>query len=425
MLAAVPLLGALMIVLGGVTSLCSFYDSESRRVRIQSLVDIQSQLLARGGLGNTFLEEAKAEIRSRGTTKRIQARLHQALQLDPNNIEALAYSTSLEVIQLSFMHFLGKNATARFRSRLAAVQQAARTAHRIAPRVHVFLDVLGIAADLEGQHESARKLFRKSASLRRDPYWHELLAVSWGMSDRNDLALAELQKAEAKGAEGPEFQFQYACSLMHDGDHEAAYPRLLASYKSGWRHPLLLHHLSTYHFYRGNFLVMFRYDFQLVLVHSKYGALSIQLIGRLLAAANLLMIMTMFVPGRLIGALCRRLPILSRLRLTQLQSPYPEVALGDELLKMGHYKPAERNFRAILLRRENYAPAYDKLAISLRMQGRNDEALPFFERAVELDPSHKAYRWNLEQCKAGPPGRLLTYSEKELEEVKFPSSTGD
>lgn len=70
------------------------------------------------------------------------------------------------------------------------------------------------------------------------------------------------------------------------------------------------------------------------------------------------------------------------------------------LLQEQKFRAAETRFKAALKIRPDWAGAHNNLGIAIASQGRVAEALPHFERAVELDPSMQDARANRDQARA-------------------------
>lgn len=209
-----PAIGTIIIIIGIAISLYSYLESESARKSANVLLEAQSQILTKSGSGNPYLEAAKNEARKRGATKKFTNYVEEAHRLDPNDIDALAYLCTNRVLELSFVEYLCKSDETSFKSQLTQVHELIKEGIEKAPQNPIFYESAGIIADLEGDHEQARRQFEKSALFRSDPYWRISMAVSWVYSGRIDKAMNEMDKAKKEGAHGVTFEFQYGNILQ-------------------------------------------------------------------------------------------------------------------------------------------------------------------------------------------------------------------
>ena len=69
-----------------------------------------------------------------------------------------------------------------------------------------------------------------------------------------------------------------------------------------------------------------------------------------------------------------------------------QAALGRRDLKNGDFQAAASHLRRALQRRPPVATTYADLADALAHLGQTEEALPFFEKAIELDPFNPVTR---------------------------------
>jgi serine/threonine-protein kinase len=74
--------------------------------------------------------------------------------------------------------------------------------------------------------------------------------------------------------------------------------------------------------------------------------------------------------------------------------PDAHLALGDAFLELGQYVHAEEEFRLGLKLAET--PAFlNNLGEALLYQGRDQDAIPYFSRALKLSPNQSLFWWNI------------------------------
>ena len=80
------------------------------------------------------------------------------------------------------------------------------------------------------------------------------------------------------------------------------------------------------------------------------------------------------------------LKVLGQLEKTQPDDPLVQSALGRKALKNGDYTAAVGHLRRALQDGQPVATTYSDLADALAHLGQTEEALPLFEKAIDLDP---------------------------------------
>ncbi|MGE0863660.1 MAG: tetratricopeptide repeat protein [Vicinamibacterales bacterium] len=106
-------------------------------------------------------------------------------------------------------------------------------------------------------------------------------------------------------------------------------------------------------------------------------------------------------------------PLLS----TSLMRAITETNLAAALQAQGRYDEAVAHYQRALAHRDTYAPAYNNLGTALRAQGKLDEAIAQYRRALSLQPDFPDARFNLANAEMAK-GQPLTAIEQFREALK-------
>jgi len=393
-----PVIGSILIIIGVIGGIWSFLATETKNKQSDYLFDAQATLLARHGVGNTYAEAVKLELKKTGSSKNATHLLMKALDIEPNNLDALTLLCSILALNLSFSKLT------KFSSKEGSIKNILKLAKKLTerglsldPKSHVFHDARGIIYDFEGKHNKARKEFTISSLLRTDPYWHLLFATSWHMSGEHEKALSEMKKASDKGACGWLFESYYGRALKYVGEYEGALKHLeKAIIQKKWRFELL-HCLADTHLAIGNYSSASKYKalsgLEIITVSFKIG------LKCLLESMLLVLTVTACNFSKFTWKLTKHIPVLKKLQLNFLPPFEPEFSLGYSLLEEKHLPAAEKLFCRACAVVPEWGQTHSNLALCLAMQGKKMEAIESINRAIELDPKNEAYTWNKEQIK--------------------------
>ena len=376
-----PAVGAVMMVLGSIGALWDHFSSEIQSKEVESLFEAQAILLANKGIGNLYTEAGKHELNN-GLSNRAIERFQKALAVDANDKEALCLLGAMLAIELGSEQWPKLKKEAQFRGKIKIAKECAEKGKRMYPRDHRFYDVLGIIFDIEGDHENARAEFRQSGALRSDPFWHLLLATSWGMSGNDKEGLAEMRRAIKKGAKYWLVDFYYGRALGRYGDYDKALPELEKAFKARRWHVQVLREIADVHYFEGHFREA-----------AKFAALcGIALLGRRpgsgirqfgWAVHHILLYWTLGV-SKMVRPISRRIPILNWVHLKLCPPDAPEAALAETLLQQGHYRFAEKHLRRACEVLPNSPWLLANLSTCLSIQGKKSEAIEICDRAIRL-----------------------------------------
>lgn len=391
-----PMIGSILIITGVLGGIWTFLTSEAKSKQGDYLLDAQAVLLARHGVGNTYAEAVKLELKKTGSSKNAKELLLKALDIEPNNLDALTSLCSILALNVSFSRWTKSSSKEdNIQNIFELAKKLTERGLALAPKSHIFHDARGILYDFEGKHNKARKEFSVSSSLRTDPYWHLLFATSWHMSGEHGKAFSEMEKARDKGAHGWLFDFYYGQALQAVGDYEKALSHLGKTIKQiGWKvEPL--HFLSDTHNSIGNYSKAAKFK----------GLTGIAIITLSFEAGLKYLLESMF--QLIIGLACnfskftwkitRFIPVLRDIQL-KLTPPFePEFSIGCSLIEKKHFTAAEKLFRRSCAAVPEWSETHSNLALCLAMQGKKKEAIESIDRAIGLDPENEAYTWNREQ----------------------------
>jgi hypothetical protein len=89
-----PITGSILTILGVIGAIFSYLSSESQNQQRDFLIDAQVTLFAQYGLGNIYIELFKKELLKTGSVNNGIRILKKALDINPNDVDALAYLTT-------------------------------------------------------------------------------------------------------------------------------------------------------------------------------------------------------------------------------------------------------------------------------------------------------------------------------------------
>ncbi|MCB7130419.1 MAG: hypothetical protein J3T61_12880, partial [Candidatus Brocadiales bacterium] len=217
---AYPIIGVCLISVGILIAVWQYVASAAKRREQDAFNETLSILFARSGFGNIYKQAIFLDLERKGSTEFLSKSLEKALQVDPDDKEALELHAATLAISLS------QAARERyFGVSQQAIQHATSVAERgqdLYPSSHYFSDALGILCDVKMDHDVARQWFLKSGRLRNDPYWRLQMATSYGMSGQYDLGLQEMANAVREGAEGWLVDLYFGRALCGVGRYEDA-----------------------------------------------------------------------------------------------------------------------------------------------------------------------------------------------------------
>lgn len=380
-------LGGLLVVVGGITSLYSWWTSEAKVNEHEDFMEAQTILLAKGGLGNAITESIQNEIRRGGSAKDDAARLQKALELTPDDVETLELLSAVLALKLNYQNFVwGKAEWPGLRDASAEARSYAERGHELAPRSSLLLSSLGILCDLEGDHKQARDYFRRAGGVGAGPAWRLYAGVSYGMEGKFLQGLAEIEKAAEEGATGWFVDMYRGRALNNVGRFDEAFGYLYRSYEVRGRVPELLKQLALAAMNSGRTLTAAKSDwlaeFTLARRHGKERLRDLLLSTLLLIQAALLALSKNLWPYT------RWVPILGHLQVRFLPPDSPEALFVLHLASEGKHDAALLLARrALRLMPERIRNHESVVALLINTQNRN-EALEACGRALERWPNH-------------------------------------
>jgi tetratricopeptide (TPR) repeat protein len=131
---AYPWIGAAMTIIGVIGALIDRCSSEIRNKQIESLIDAQALLLANKGLGNLYTEAGKIELK-KGGSKAVE-NFQKALDINPDDKEALASLSAILALELSNQNWLHHGAGKKYQTILSIAKSCALKGKQIAPKDH-------------------------------------------------------------------------------------------------------------------------------------------------------------------------------------------------------------------------------------------------------------------------------------------------
>jgi len=388
-----PVLGGILIGIGVMGGILTYILSEFNTSQKEYFHEATAKLLAESGIGNIYVESLMLEINKTGVAKNSINKLNKALEINPNDIDALSLISTIIVLNLYVSRWI--NSSENQVKLLSHVKSIVERGLALAPEKSIFHDVKGMIFDFEGMHNQAREEYNISSKIRTDPYWHLLLATSFNMTEENTKAIQEMEQAKKEGAAGWLFEFYFGRALVAIGEYKTAIEYLESSLKQNRMKFEILHFLSKGYYSIGNFGKYAYYEL--------YAGLSIITQSTKTGIHYIFLAFVHYIIGficgisHLIWKFSKKIPILNKIHLKLIPPYEPYLTVGNSLLKKNQFKAAEDLFRIICNNIPSLSIGHCNLAISLAKQGRKKEAIQELDLALLIDPDNDLFKWNKEQ----------------------------
>jgi tetratricopeptide (TPR) repeat protein len=338
-------LGLTLIFIGVIGSVYLFLDSEANQAKSDRFADTTARILALSGAGNPYTQMIEEDLAKPGKYRNILEALDKALEIDPNDVNALAQYVTISALHLSFANQVAPGSVTELNALFAKTAERIDRGLKIGHERFQFCAAKGILLDEIGKHAEARQWFDEVGKVQSFPFpfWRLLKATSFGQERDYVSALQELEKALEEGARGPTFDFYYARALASVGEYDTAIARLnrVRTARGNYYHLLdqlrLCHHfawhpISTSYFALLSAIYLFPKSRKRSLAHMRDALL----------ALGVPILMKLF---DIIEGVARRTPFLRSSKLTKLQDPgNPYVSLGMSLIQSGNYGAAQMQF---------------------------------------------------------------------------------
>jgi tetratricopeptide (TPR) repeat protein len=412
-----PIISSVLIILGVLGSLISFLASESRNQEMDYFNEIQAILLAEKGVGNIYSRMLKKDLLEKGKIKDPSKLLTKALNIDPDDEDALSFYSIFLALFLSKWQWLGVKMNSNlFKKHFNLAKEIAQRGIKLYPQNNFLLLSSGILFDIEGNHQKARKYFFKSGKLRTDPYWRLLVATSWHRSGEHLKALNEIKKSEKGGAEGWIVNFYHGRALNAVGNYMEALPYLeLALSKSRYSLELWNEISISYHL-KACFIKSAKYVFKLSFnTFFLYPLTGLKL---LLKAITVVIVSLSCLVSKMFWKLNKSIPFIRELQTRLLPPDEPEFTLGNILMKKGNYEGAEKYFKYSCNVLPNKADSHSNLGLCLALLGLKDEALKEYEKSIELSPQNILLKHTKKQIESGNIRRIIDQNGNVIKNIK-------
>lgn len=399
-----------LVTIGILGSLYSLARSNANEREADYILEAQAKLFANAGIGNIYTERFNTELYKTGSCKNASEILTKALEINPNDKDAMSKLSTIYALNLSFHKWVGDKKDSRFKETFSFAKKLAERGTKLFPNESVFHEDLGILLDVEEKHQEARKEFFHAGKLRADPFWRLFLSTSWLMSGKPEKAVEEVKKVIDEGAKAWIVDFYYGRALHVMGDCKNAEGYLLSAFKTrGWRPELLqvieenyywqakLYKAAKFAAARGLLFLSGGRFMGLVFLAIAFGHFSIAIPCAL---------------SKFLWPFFRKIPWLWKINFLLPSPEQPDFAISTTLIKDGHYKAAENLLRKVCEIRPDKGWYFSNLAICLSKQGKKEEALSACDRAIELEPENEAFRHNRKSFELGSTtkGKIIDVS---------------
>jgi hypothetical protein len=100
------ILGLLLVVLGIAGAMYMYLSSEASQGKNEEFFETTATMLSLAGLGNPYTEQIRIRLSKGGRYKDIVSDLDKALEIDPNDMDALALYVTVSALELSLERHL-------------------------------------------------------------------------------------------------------------------------------------------------------------------------------------------------------------------------------------------------------------------------------------------------------------------------------
>lgn len=394
-----PVIGVWLGVLGLVGTAYDHFANERKNQFVEQFLEAQNQLLARSGIGSPYTKIVKSKLIERGFFKHAIPYLRKALETNPYDVEALELYVYVMSVEFSFREWV-KHGTYNPKDKdWLYIYKIAQRGSKKYPENHMFLDAMGILLDVANQHKEARKLFRRSSQLRTDPYWHILIATSYGLSGRPDLALTEIESAIKKGAHGWQIEYIHAASLRSLGHYDNALLHINAAIKGGGKLPLLLKLKEECLFAEGKLIASgcskVQLAWSLLLLNTKRSFFL------LLGAVGHALIMVLIFISKKSWHITLHIPVVRKYQKKHLSPLEPELTVADQMVRKGHFEQGAKLYNRCRAICHDDISVLMNLALCYAHTGNKEKAIEVIDDALKIDPRNETLLWNREQYSSG------------------------
>lgn len=359
---------------------------------MRNLLETQAIIMARTGIGNIYLELINREIERKGFCDTTIDFLFKALELDPNNIDALEKLSLGLTTQLSFQTWVKDGRNIIGHNAIRQIRELAKRGWKIDPNRPSFYMVLGILRDLEGKHFKARYWFKKSAKFRNDPYWRLAMSTSWGMSGDHPKALEEIETAIKEGAKRWTVDFYHGRTLVSLGQYGKAIFYLKKAYSENPYRPEILQFFQEAYYMQGFFiksaLLNLRLSFLLFFLKPR------KCFRHLVEVIRMCSLALIFRIAKLIWIVFKHLPLLAKIQIKILPPDEPERTLASMMLEREHFEPAANFYKKALAIYPKNISNLNNLAACLVKLGKCDEAIETLDKALLIEPHNEVIALN-------------------------------
>jgi tetratricopeptide (TPR) repeat protein len=303
---------------------------------------------------------------------RFLTQLDKALEIAPNDADALAPYAMIAALDLSLRHSIAPNdplaASTSYRKTMAITERGISTGKHLSE----FYSAKGVLLDVVSRHHEARSWYGEAAKQRSDPYWRLLSSASYGIEKDYLNALDQVERAIEEGAKGSSVDFYYGRCLAAIGEND----RALALFQNvrqrrGYFYQLIISMQDSYWFswhpIKSSYYELLSALY--IVRRSKHKALR-----HIVSAARKFVIPIMTRTSSIIEAIAKKLPLLSRTKMANLCDPgNPHVSLGLSLMRTENVQAAKKMF-AIAVRRSPRFNSWMNYCSASIMTGDWDEA---------------------------------------------------
>lgn len=215
-------LGALLLLLGILGAMYIYLSSEASQGKNEEFFETTATMLSLAGLGNPYTKQIRSRLSKGGRYKDIVSDLEKALEIDPDDMDALALYVPVCALELCPERHIAGEGWKPDEKRLSTLLSRSDKGILSGKHLPEMYAGKGMLLDIKGHHSQARAVFRESGRGRLDPYWRLAVSTSFGMEKNYAAALSELETAIVEGAKGPSVDFQYARALSSMGQYKKA-----------------------------------------------------------------------------------------------------------------------------------------------------------------------------------------------------------
>ena len=414
--------GIILIVLGVAAAVFQIIASAMKNAERDQILEVQNTLLASAGVGNVPYKVFESQLQQSGKSKNAINYLKKAYSLNKDDVDVAKWLSSTLALRLAFIGWARGTPLVNMKSNAEwkFAMEVAEHGLKLNPQERMFMDTLGILYDVSGDHELARKWFLQSSKLREDPYWHLLMATSWGMSGNISKGISEIEQAIKEGAKGWVVNSSYGMALEEGGrPSEALYQLAQAKKVIGMRGMHYVYRLASLHAqytlaqFSYNSIIDWSYSMAFLIMTDGW-----HLLKQVIPITLSLLLSIRFAFSRSLWTITAKNHALAKMHYRLYAPDGPAFFRGCQKLQQKDYTTALNFFQVCLSICPDSVRVLTSLSFCYALLGDRMHAIQVTDRALSIEPNNPLLIWNREQFASAVELRPRDISPKDFRNLK-------